>query len=241
MSVSGSSPVVMIVPCKNEGFLARSTMSVIHSLLQAPGEDKPNRVIVVFDGGMDVVPPAGLDPRIRLVPLEDNRRGKAGACLAAIREMPDLKNPLVLLWDCDSEYDFGALGKMVAAARANPEAMVIGKRQGKMLWRSIYANAVIRMALWRSTGRKPPTDVLTGSRCCARSVVVEGMAFASGFDMETRITRLCLEREIPMLEVAVPYHPRTKGKKIRARDLFTLLKAATCQVAGIQLEEKMVP
>lgn len=241
MSVSGSSPVVMIVPCKNEGFLALSTMSVIHAFLQDPGEDKPDRVIMVFDGGMDVVPPAVQDPRIHLVSLEGNRRGKAGACLAAIREMPDLKNHLVLLWDCDSEYDFGALGKMVTAARANHAAMVIGKRQGKMLWRSTFANAVIRMALWRSTGRKPPTDVLTGSRCCAGSVIVDGMASAKGFDMETRITRLCLEMDIPMLEVAVPYHPRTKGKKIRARDLFTLLKAAMYQPSGIQLEEKMVP
>lgn len=44
--------------------------------------------------------------------------------------------------------------------------------------------------------------------------------------METRLVRYFLEMEGTILEWPVQYRPRLKGKKIRARDLPLLMKAA---------------
>ncbi|OFC62021.1 hypothetical protein BAE30_03190 [Acidithiobacillus caldus] len=226
-----SPEVVLIVPCKCEGENASKTFGVILDIMDRPLECRPDKVILVFDGDVDIRLPGTLPPDVLVTRSVGNTYGKTGACLAALPvlwEQALIHSATALgFWDCDMEYDLSDLSSMILACRMNPGASVVGARSGgKRLWRSIFANALVRQALRWRTGRVPPKDILTGSRICPLGVSVQALLQSSRFEMETWMTRLCLEQGVPIIEVPVAYRPRLRGKKIKPWDLFFLFYAA---------------
>jgi hypothetical protein len=114
--------------------------------------------------------------------------------------------------------------------------MGVGLREvalGLVLWRSLVANYVARMALRLALRKQPPMDILTGARVMnadlARQLFApqDGKAPYKGFELETALTRKALAAGARLVSAPVRYSPRSVGeKKIKAWDMLGILKAA---------------
>lgn len=147
----------------------------------------------------------------------------------------------LILHDADGEYEAADLVGLLAACEAvRPRGAVmgVGLRQvalGQVLWRSLLANWLARRALQISVGGAVPADILTGARIFdalgARQLFNRERAGRSkvlkGFELETALTRRALLAATQIVTAPVRYTPRAAHqKKIRARDLLPILKAA---------------
>lgn len=160
-----------------------------------------------------------------------NPYGKAGACLFGLWSVLRLQLPFdypVIFWDSDNEYQIDAdlLQRMMESIRTQG-GMATASRSGTRLLRSRLAHWATQTTL-RLASRSPdmPEDILTAVHGMQLGHLLMALNGARSFDMETRMVRYALVHKMPIQEFSVQYHPRTKGKKIRAWHLFGILLAA---------------
>lgn len=231
---------VMVVPVHNEE-------SEIASFLRQWSAIVPELpLILVFDRCTDntlEVAQQAMEPiiqeaternkslRVHFEIIHENSYGKAGAVLfglwCAVRFGYSMQLP-VIFWDADNEYILkrSTVEKLIHHV-LNWGGLGSARRSGRKLFRSRLAAGATRMALSMSCHRKTPVDdILTAVHAMPLLDALQILSHSRSFDMETRIVRYFMKRNVGIYETEVEYIPRTIGKKIKAYHLFGILVAA---------------
>ena len=199
------------------------------------------RLVVVDNNSRDQTPDLAKAMGVRV--LHEARPGKGSAVCTGVRYALAEGCSWVAFHDSDNEYDADNLAALVAACQLTPAGaggpslvMGVGQREvslANVLWRSILANFVARKALQLATRKPPPGDILTGSRVLSADLAAQlfaaddGRVPYTGFELETALTRKALLLGATLVCESVRYAPRDASeKKIKAWDMFSILKAA---------------
>ena len=170
--------------------------------------------------------------------LHADEQGKGYAVFRGVAEALETGADWIVLHDADGEYSatdvFYLLQKCQAHSDPITPMMGVGLRQvslGQVLWRSVFANWMTKRLLAFSTGKKPPSDILTGARVFNRSAAIAlfnpEQVILGGFELETGLTRRAMQKNIRIVEADVHYTPRSAGeKKISAWDMLPIAKTA---------------
>lgn len=225
--------ICVIVPARDESATIQDCLFTLRQAL--PQAD----VLVVDNASTDktgaLAHKAGANVLVELKP------GKGHAVSAGIAWALQRGYEWLILHDADGEYEASDLVGLLAACRPlQPMGAVmgVGLRQvalSQVLWRSLLANWLARCALQMAVGGNVPADILTGARIfdassARRLFGAPGEPAAQvlkGFELETALTRRALQTLTQIVTAPVRYTPRAAHqKKIRARDLLPILKAA---------------
>lgn len=173
--------------------------------------------------------------------VTEPRKGKGYAVTTGARIALKAGCTWIALHDADREYKAEHLADLVAQCQeaatgaTAPIVMGVGLREvmlGQVLWRSLIANFVARLALRLALRKRPPEDILTGARVMSSALacglfLIHGDQPYRGFELETALTRRAMRLNAAMISNRVRYVPRVATeKKIKARDMFGILKAA---------------
>lgn len=208
----------IVVPARNE---EKAIVKVLTTLrAQFPHAE----LILVDNGSTDKT--VALAEDVECTIISEPQPGKGRAMLAGARAAG---GEWLLFHDADTEYDVTDAAAVVNTAILTG-ACAIGVRMvafSHLPFSSWAANKVIQWLLARRFDITVP-DVLTGTRCLRRSTYLGLAPSVPGFGIETMLTRECLKRGIGISEVPVRYVPRSQkqGKKIRARDMWSLVRIA---------------
>jgi glycosyltransferase involved in cell wall biosynthesis len=152
-------------------------------------------MIVVNDGSTDGTGrwlqdwPAQRDGPPRRVVTHQANRGKAAALLTGFRAACDMGCTHALTFDTDGQLDPGEIPSMLAAARENPDTLILGARDDRAAdypWRSRLGRRVSNWFIRRECGA-----VVLDSQCGFRVYPLRI------FDMvQPRADRYALETEI---------------------------------------------
>ena len=220
----------VVIPAYNE---ARFIGTLLEQLLSVDLEPLgfAREVIVVDDHSTDRTAEIASAFDVTLCRLPEHR-GKGAAVRAGLARAT---GDFVLIQDADLEYDPRDHVLMLKAALASPGAVVYGSRY---LIRGRYARQYLVAYLGgRSlsaiasliSGRRL-TDTATALKLLPADAVRSLALQSDGFELDQEITAKVLSRSLPIREIQVRYHPRTRGegKKIRLRDwvrgLWTLIR-----------------
>jgi glycosyltransferase involved in cell wall biosynthesis len=130
------------------------------------------------------------------------------------RMFADIDADYYVLVDGDDTYDASAAAAMVAKAREENLAMLVGRRvhesagayrPGHVLGNKVFTNSVAGLF-----GRSF-TDILSGYRVFSRPFVKSFPVFSGGFEIETELTVHALTLGLPISEVASVYKERPAG------------------------------
>jgi glycosyltransferase involved in cell wall biosynthesis len=227
------SRTIVLVPAHNE------EGNIIQCIQEARSAFYGARVLVLDNASSDRTAELAVLQEAEVLPVR--QKGKGYAVTAGVRFALEQGCDWIALHDADNEYSAEDLAELaIACQRVAPTAqelhvMGVGLRQvmlGRVLWRSILANGVARWALQFALRKRPPEDILTGSRVMsaplAKAMFDEaGESPFRGFELETAVTRQALKKGAIIVSDRVRYVPRAAGeKKIKATDMFGILKAA---------------
>lgn len=217
--------ISLIVPARNEGARLRLFLDELAS--HAP--HCLREVVLVLDGCTD--DSAAIAARAQTVwpkaaPLRVVTRAvSAGKVAAVLDGLAVAGGRYAVLWDADGEYGLSALPTI--AGLGWPETLVSGRRRYGRGWKSIAANAAVRLALGDS---RCPADVLTGVHLAETAWMRRALtrSDAAGYTLETALVRAALDDDLQLVDADVPYQPRSidEGRGVRARDLLPMLWAA---------------
>lgn len=228
-----ASRICVIVPARNESATILECLCALRQSL--PAAD----VLVVDNASTDHT--GELAHNAGATVLVEAKPGKGHAVSAGIAWALQRNYAWLILHDADGEYDAADLAGLLAACQPwQPMGAVmgVGLRQvalSQVLWRSLLANWLARRALQLAVGGRVPADILTGARIF--DVTAARRLFAApgktpgqvikGFELETALTRRAMQSLTQIVTAPVRYTPRAAHqKKIRARDLLPILKAA---------------
>lgn len=217
-------PSLSIVVCaRNE---EGSVFKVLHGLSRVFPDAE---LILVDNGSTDATVREALRiPGIKVVFEPQAGKGhaiRAGAAAAL--------GQFLLFHDADAEYSVEDAAQVVREAQCL-RGLAIGVRVvsfASLRWSSWLANELIRRILQRRFA-VAVQDVLSGTRCLPKEAFDALGTRAPGFAIETEMTLRCLQQRLPLAQPSVRYFPRNQasGKKIKARDMVGLLRAALLDI-----------
>jgi glycosyltransferase involved in cell wall biosynthesis len=221
--------IAVAIPCFNEA-------AAIGDLVARWRVVFPEAEVVVFDNNSrDATALLAEAAGARVVPVP--RQGKGYAVRAIFAELAD--RPALVMTDGDATYPPEDVGRLLAPVLAGEADMVVGARRpvsvggvsGMAPVRGL-GNALIRAAFRALIGRGPG-DLLSGYRVFGPRFLAEVKPRSTGFEIETELTGEAVSRQMRVVEVEVPYHPRIAGSvsKLRAgrdglRILFMIMRIA---------------
>jgi glycosyltransferase involved in cell wall biosynthesis len=196
--------VAVIIPCLDEAL-------TIGAVVEDFRRELPDAQVVVVDNGSsdDTVSIA----RARgAVVLRENRRGKGYAVRKAFRQVDA---DAYLLVDGDGTYAASDAHRLLQPLEEGQADVVIGSRLapgtasqfrlanrlGNRLFLSTV-NAIFRASI---------TDLLTGYRAMSREFVRRSPVLSPGFELETELTILALDRGFKTIEIPVTLSSRPVG------------------------------
>ncbi|KWA83930.1 hypothetical protein WL29_21425 [Burkholderia ubonensis] len=200
----------------------------------------PNALILVVDNN-STDDTAAIAWRMGACVVSETALGKGRAVSTGVKLALNEGYEWIALHDSDNEYDVKHLARLVDSCMADNTGqsglvMGVGLREvalGHVLWRSLLANFVARVALRLALRKTPPSDILTGARVMNAELArrlfecQDGKAPYKGFELETALTRKALAAEAKLVCAPVRYSPRAvTEKKIKAWDMLGILKAA---------------
>lgn len=231
---SNFADVCVLVPAYNEAVHVGPCIAEVHTAF--PGA----RIVVVDNNSSDETAALALAAGAEV--LHERRQGKGFAVTAGIRFALAQGSSLIALHDADCEYSASHLARLVeqcqtTVGQGQPLVMGVGLREvmlGRVLWRSVLANFVARLAIRVASGRRPPEDILTGARVMSAPLAAQLFtgrpdedAPYRGFELETALTRRAMALGGEIVSTRVRYTPRVVSeKKIKAWDMFGILRAA---------------
>jgi glycosyltransferase involved in cell wall biosynthesis len=209
----------VVIPCLNE---ERAIGTLLQGVLAHCAD-----VIVVDDGSDDGT--AGIVAGFPVILLRHGeRRGKGEALRTGFREASRLGCSGVLTMDGDGQHDPADIPRLLEAARAWPDAVVIGAR---MLNREQQPPARRRANDFASWGiswgcGKPVVDAQSGQRWYPRPAVALAGIPSQGFVFETALL-IAAARDLGMGIVSVPiatrYHAGARTSHFRpVRDVVRI-------------------
>lgn len=227
--------VTVLIPARNE---ERTLPEVLHRVRAAlRGTD--HEIIVVDDASSDRTADLARNADgVTLLRLE-RHLGKGGAVRAGLARA---QGDVVLIQDADLEYDPEEYPKLLEPFRTGRARVVYGSRvlgrkaglETGVSTLSFYLGG--RLLSWLTTllyGRRL-TDEATGFKVFETALLRELSLETDGFEFCPEATAKVLSRGVPILEVPIAYHPRSRaeGKKIRGTDglraIWTLVRLRFC-------------
>ncbi len=207
--------------------------------------DELIRKVVSVDYGLDyeviIVDDASTDGTLNKVQtLEAKGDGKikvlknktnVGKGASVIKGINYCKGDVVIVQDCDLEYDPAEIPELIGPiitrkAKAVYGSRFLGRRYPEgMALLSFIGNKTLTFftnVLYASK----LTDVMTCYKAVRASVIDDIDIKAKRFEFEPELTAKILKNNIKILEMPISYKGRTskEGKKIKAKDFFICLK-----------------
>lgn len=219
--------VAVIIPCLNEEL-------TIGRVLEEFRRELPDAALVVIDNA-STDGTAAVAARHGAVVLRERRRGKGHAVRRAFRLVDA---DAYLLVDGDATYPAADAHRLLAPILADEADVVIGGRlaresNSEFRWLNRLGNrlflAIVNLVFGTAVG-----DLLTGYRAMSREFAKRAPVLSSGFELETELTILALERGFRTVEIPVQLVSRPDGSRSKIsvhRDglrilgaIFTLLR-----------------
>jgi glycosyltransferase involved in cell wall biosynthesis len=221
MSERATQRIAIIIPCLNEELTIGAVIDGFRGIA-------PSAEIVVIDNGSDDSTSA-LALAHGATVLREGRRGKGNAVRKAFREV---KADIYVLVDGDSTYPPDRLPDLLAPVFADQADVVVGARLDADSGSEFRAiNRVGNGLLLRTVNTvftAGITDLLSGYRVMTAEFVRQVPMLASGFEVETELSILALERGYRTVEVPVRLTARPEGSRSKIRvwtDGFRILSA----------------
>jgi glycosyltransferase involved in cell wall biosynthesis len=224
----------VLMPALNED---RTVGKVIDAVLASPVDLE---IILVDDGSTDrtweIMQSKTDGQRVHAV-RHDVNRGKGGAIRTALEHA---RGEMVIIQDCDLEYDPRDYPRLLEPILAKEATVVYGTRA---------FSSHTAFSFWYVMGNRLVTlatnvlyncyisDMETGYKLMPREVALSLGLEARGFELEPEITAKLLRRGERIYEVPIEYHARSReeGKKLTAMDgaraLLTLARYRRWRVA----------
>ena len=206
----------IIVPVYNE-------VKTVETILQRVRQLNISKEIIAIDN----VSTDGTRELLKTIPyidrliLQEKNLGKGHSVRAAI---PYLKGEYAVIQDGDLEYDPNSFHEMLALAEKNNYDAVYGSRIRGEVFLSCYVSYYLGvrfltfMINFLFGGNL--TDSATTYKMVRTSILKKLVFNCDGFDFDFELTAKILKSGSPIMEIPVPYNPRSfqEGKKIRAVD-----------------------
>jgi glycosyltransferase involved in cell wall biosynthesis len=207
----------ILMPAYNE---AATVERVLEAVLATP---YPKEVLLVDDGSTDgtreIIRRLGELPGVRAL-FHDRNRGKGAAVRTALAEAT---GDIVLIQDCDLEYDPGDYGTLVEPIERGLADVVFGSRT---------FGSHTSFSFWYVMGNKLVTlatnmlfdcyisDMETGYKVMRLEAARKLDLRARGFELEPEITGGLLNLGYQIYEVPISYRSRSReqGKKLTWQD-----------------------
>jgi glycosyltransferase involved in cell wall biosynthesis len=219
--------VAVVIPCLDE---ARTIEAVVAEHRAA----LPDAVVVVVDNG-STDGTAAAAARAGAVVVRERRRGKGHAVRRGLREVDA---DVYLLVDGDGTYPASEARRMVQPILDDEADVVIGGRldaasRSELRRLNRLGNRFFLAVVNLIFGARV-SDLLTGYRAMSREFVRHAPILSSGFELETELTILALERGYRTVELPVRLVSRPEGSASKIRvvgdglrilnAIFTLLR-----------------
>ena len=218
--------IAVAIPCHNE---AAAIALVVADWRQA----LPEAEIVVFDNNStDGTGAIARRLGVRVVEVRD--QGKGHAVRAIFEDLADRE--AVIMIDGDGTYPASAAHAMLGPVMAGMAEMTVGARRPVASAKAMspirgLGNLLISSAFRVLIGAGTK-DLLSGYRVFSRRFREVVRPRSSGFEIEAELSGQAVTRNLRVVEIPVPYHPRIAGtvSKLRAfRDGRRILLAIVAQ------------
>jgi glycosyltransferase involved in cell wall biosynthesis len=208
--------VAVIIPCFNEAHSIAEVVRGFRSVL-------PNAAVYVFDNNSTDETVAIASAAGALI----RRETLQGKGHVVRRMFADVDADAYVMADGDSTYDPGYAAGMVSRLFEQHLDMVVGTRVASQVTAyppgHRFGNRLLTFAVANLFGKRF-SDMLSGYRVFSRRFVKSFPAMSSGFEIETELTIHALELQLPVAEVATPYHVRAIGSTSKLRTYVDGLK-----------------
>jgi len=218
----------IIIPVYNEA-------KTIDALLTKVGRiSQEKEIIIVNDGSTDetsqLLEKYKFKDNIKIIHLKTNK-GKGKAVREGIKKA---QGDIIAIQDADLEYNPAEIEKLAEPILQNKVRVVYGSRM--LNHRHYYSSLFFYLGgrtvnfFARFLYHIKLTDMLTGAKLFSADLIHFLQLKSNGFEIEAEFTAKITNLGIPILEMPISYHPRSKkdGKKIRWRDgvkcILTLIK-----------------
>ncbi len=207
----GSQPrIAVVIPCLNEALTIGTVVADFRRCL--PGA----MVVVVDNASTDQT--AALAAAAGATVLKERRPGKGNAVRRAFNS---IEADVYLLVDGDGTYPASEAPRLVAPVIDGEADVVIGGRLDQAS-RSEFRRAnrwgnQFFLAVVNSIFGARVSDLLTGYRVMSREFVKRTPILSSGFELETELTILALERGFRTIELPVQLVRRPDGSHSKIR------------------------
>jgi glycosyltransferase involved in cell wall biosynthesis len=227
MSVDRTPRVAVVIPCLDEAPTIARVVSSFRAVL--PGAE----LVVVDNGSSDGTAEIARNAGARV--LTERRRGKGHAVRKAFNEV---WADVYLLVDGDGTYPAEDAPRLIEPILCDEADVVIGGRLepgARSQFRSVnrVGNHLLLKTVNLVFGTRV-SDLLTGYRAMSREFVDRAPVLSTGFELETELTILALERGFRTIEIPVTLGARPDGSHSKIQVLgdglrilnaiFTLLR-----------------
>jgi glycosyltransferase involved in cell wall biosynthesis len=210
MAESRPPRVAVIIPCKDEEATIASVLDKFKVFL-------PDADLYVIDNNCR-------DDTARVARehgatvLRESRPGKGNAVRKAFREVAA---DIYLLTDGDDTYPVEDAPRMLEPIRKEQADVVVGvrlhgERASEFRWINKLGNHLL-VGLLNVVFSTHLTDLLSGYRAMTREFVKQAPVLSSGFELETELSILALERGFRTVEIAVTLKRRPAGGRSKIK------------------------
>src|SRR5256885_9640762 len=221
MSAASNRRGAVVIPCLNEEPTIGRVLDGFRTSL--PAAD----LYVIDNNSSDGTPQVAAEHGA--IVLRETRAGKGFAVRKAFRE---IEADIYLLVDGDNTYSAEDAERMIQPILDGVADVVVGTRLGSRS-RSEFrwvnrAGDRIRLGFLNAGFRARGTGLLSRYRAVTREFVKHAPVLSAGFELETELSVLALEREFRTIEVPVTLKPRPSGSHSKISvvgDGFRILSA----------------
>jgi glycosyltransferase involved in cell wall biosynthesis len=194
--------IAVVIPCLNEEATVGGVLNGFHKYL-------PNASLYVIDNNSsDRTAQVALDHGA--VVLRETRPGKGFAVRKAFREV---EADIYLLVDGDGTYPPEDVPRMLEPILAGNADVVVGARlasESGFRWINRAGNKIL-LGLLNTMFQAKVTDLLSGYRAMTREFVKQSPVLSAGFELETELSVLAMEREFRTVEIPIRLRSRPPG------------------------------
>lgn len=202
--------IAVVIPCLNEEKTIGKVISDFRNEL--PEAD----IFVIDNGSTDGTADAAIEHGAHVI--REDRRGKGNAVRKAFRQ---IEADVYVFVDGDDTLPAEEVGNLLAPVLQDTADVVVGSRLAEKAGstfrlRNRLGNWMFR-AVVNTLFRTHLTDILSGYRVMNREFVKRMQILAKGFEIETELTIMAVNRGFRITEVPVALRPRHEdtGSKIR--------------------------
>ena len=194
--------IAVVIPCLNEEATVGGVLNGFHKYL-------PNASLYVIDNNSsDRTAQVALDHGA--VVLRETRPGKGFAVRKAFREV---EADIYLLVDGDGTYPPEDVPRMLEPILAGNADVVVGARlasESGFRWINRAGNKIL-LGLLNTMFQAKVTDLLSGYRAMTREFVKQSPVLSAGFELDTELSVLAMEREFRTVEIPIRLRSRPPG------------------------------